>query len=133
MLWQGLGEVEFLKRRALAFLADAQTDYERGEYDLVLFHVEQFMQLYLKHLLYRRLGDFPRTHSPLELFKQLSKAYDSTAVAEFYRSNMEMLVLLEESYISSRYLPRSYGRDIAERVLGFSTRLKEMFEWLEKT
>ncbi|MEM1944338.1 MAG: HEPN domain-containing protein [Nitrososphaerota archaeon] len=82
-------EGEFLRRRALAFLADAQMDFERGEYDLVLFHVEQFMQLYLKHLLYRRLGDFPKTYSPIELFRQLSKTYEIEGVSEFYRRNME--------------------------------------------
>ncbi|MCS7138044.1 MAG: HEPN domain-containing protein [Candidatus Caldarchaeum sp.] len=76
-------EGEFLKKRALAFLVDAQTDFGRGEYDLTLFHVEQFMQLYLKHLLYRKVGDFPKTHSPSELFKQLAKAYDSTQVMDF--------------------------------------------------
>ncbi|MEM3031501.1 MAG: hypothetical protein QXK39_01155 [Nitrososphaerota archaeon] len=43
-----------------------------------------------------------------------------------------MLALLEESYISSRYMPRSYGRGIAERALEFSTKLREIFEWLEK-
>ncbi|MCS7138043.1 MAG: HEPN domain-containing protein [Candidatus Caldarchaeum sp.] len=44
-----------------------------------------------------------------------------------------MIALLEESYISSRYMPRSYGREMAERALKFSARLLEVFEWLEKS
>ncbi|MEM4528884.1 MAG: HEPN domain-containing protein, partial [Desulfurococcaceae archaeon] len=32
-------------------------DFDRGDYDLVLFHIEQAIQLYAKYLLYRRLGD----------------------------------------------------------------------------
>ncbi len=40
-----------MKKRARAFLEDAKTDYTRGYYDLVLFHVEQFLQLYLKYLI----------------------------------------------------------------------------------
>lgn len=90
------------------------------------------MQLYLKHLLYRRLGDFPKTHSSTELFKQVIKAYDSPATAQFYRENLEMVALLEESYISSRYLPKTYGKDVADKAIAFSSKLKEVFEWLEK-
>ncbi|MDW8063996.1 MAG: HEPN domain-containing protein, partial [Candidatus Caldarchaeum sp.] len=96
------------------------------------FHVEQFMQLYLKHLLYRRLGYFPKTHLWTELFKQVIKAYDSPATAQFYRENLEMVALLEESYISSRYLPKTYGKDVADKAIAFSSKLKEVFEWLEK-
>lgn len=30
---------ELLRRRALSFLADAKLDFERGDYDLALFHI----------------------------------------------------------------------------------------------
>ena len=123
----------FLKRRAFAFLEDARSDFMREEYDLVLFHVEQFVQLYLKHLLYLKLGDFPKTHSPSELFKLLARVYNREEVMGFYRENMEMLTLLEDAYISSRYLPRTFSREIAERALAFSERLLEVFSWLERT
>ncbi len=123
----------FLKRRALAFLEDARFDFMREEYDLVLFHVEQFVQLYLKHLLYLRLGDFPKTHSPSELFKLLARVYNREEVMEFYRENLEMLALLEDAYISSRYLPRAFSREVAERALALSERLLEVFSWLEGT
>ncbi|MDJ0274637.1 MAG: HEPN domain-containing protein [Aigarchaeota archaeon] len=79
----------FLRRRALAFLEDAKSDFARGEYDLVLFHVEQFMQLYLKHLLYLKLGDFPKTHSPSDLFRLLASAYERESVMDFYCRNLE--------------------------------------------
>ncbi len=123
----------FLKRRALAFLEDARSDFMREEYDLVLFHVEQFVQLYLKHLLYLRLGDFLRTRSPSELFKLLARVYNREEVMEFYRENLEMLALLEDAYISSRYLPRTFSREVAERALALSERLLEVFSWLEGT
>jgi len=73
----------FLKRRALAFLEDAKSDFARGEHDLALFHVEQFMQLYLK------LGDFPKTHSPSDLFRLLASAYERESVMDFYCRNLE--------------------------------------------
>lgn len=121
----------FLRRRALAFLEDAKSDFARGEYDLVLFHVEQFMQLYLKHLLYLKLGDFPKTHSPSDLFRLLASAYERESVMDFYYRNLEMIALLEDAYISSRYLPRSFSREVAERALTFAERLLEVFSWLE--
>jgi HEPN domain-containing protein len=34
---------EILKRRALAFLRDAKEDFNKEDYDLVMFHVEQFI------------------------------------------------------------------------------------------
>lgn len=110
----------FLKRRAIAFLESAKSDFIRGSYDLVLFHVEQFARLYLKHLLYRKIGDFPKTHSLIHLIKDVVKIYGKKSLDEFYKENLETLYLLEEAYITSRYLPRQYDREIAERILNFS-------------
>lgn len=123
---------DFLKRRAKAFLESAQADFARGSYDLVLFHVEQFLQLYLKHLLYRKIGDFPKTHSVVRLIKDVIKVYSDDRLREFYEKNLETLYLLEEAYITSRYLPREYDKDIAKRVLNFAKKVLEVLEWLEK-
>ena len=124
--------IDFLKRRALEFLACAESDFERESYDLVLFHVEQFLQLYLKHLIYRKIGDFPKTHSIISLFKDVIKIYGAKRINGFYKENLETLYLLEEAYISSRYLPREYDREIAERLLEFSKNVLEVLKWLEK-
>lgn len=62
-----------LKKRARAFLDSAKADFERGDYDLVLFHVEQFLQLYLKYLLYLKLGDYPKTPSVTRLREILGR------------------------------------------------------------
>ncbi|MGQ4916090.1 MAG: HEPN domain-containing protein [Candidatus Asgardarchaeia archaeon] len=124
--------VDFLKRRAKAFLESAQADFDRGGYDLVLFHVEQFLQLYLKHLLYRKIGDFPKTYSVVRLVKDVIKVYNDDRLKEFYKKNLETLYLLEEAYISSRYLPREYDEDIAERILKFAEKVLGVLEWLKK-
>ncbi len=95
----------FLKRRALAFLDTARLNLEKGYYDLVLFHVEQALQLYLKHLLYLCLGDYPKTYSLTALFRAVAKAYGDRRVEELLEKNLVALYLLEEAYIASRYLP----------------------------
>jgi len=53
-------------------------------------------------------------------------------LSEFYEKYLEVLYLLEEAYISSRYLPRQYDREIAERILKFAEKTLEVLEWLEK-
>lgn len=123
--------VEVLKRRSEGFLRDAEADYSRGDYDLVLFHVEQSLQLYLKYLIYIKIGDHPKTHSLTRLVNDVAELYEEDALEEFYSDNIELLYLLEEAYITSRYLPRTYEEEIAKRILQFSKTAKEVFKCLE--
>jgi len=83
-------------------------------------------------LLYRKIGDFPKTYSVVRLVKDVIKVYNNDRLKEFYKKNLETLYLLEEAYISSRYLPREYDEDIAERILKFAEKVLEVLEWLEK-
>jgi len=122
---------DLLRRRALSFLADAKVDFERGDYDLVLFHVEQFIQLYSKYLLYRKIGDYPKSHLIVRLLRDLAKVYGDGGLSEFIEANLEALYLLEEAYISSRYLPREYDAEIASRVLKLGERMLEVFRCLD--
>jgi len=123
---------QFLKRRAIGFLENAKSDYSREYYDLVLFHVEQFVQLYSKYLLYRKIGDYPKTNSLTRLIRYLIKVYENCKLREFYENNLEMIYLLEEAYISSRYIPREYDKEIAKRALDFAEKVLEVLECLEK-
>ena len=122
---------ELLRKRALSFLRDARSDFEHGDYDLVLFHVEQLVQLYSKYLLYKRVGDYPKTHSIVRLLKDVAKVYDSRELNDFLSRNLEAIYLLEEAYISSRYLPREYDEDIAAKVLKLGEEILEVFKCLE--
>jgi len=45
---------------------------------------------------------------------------------------MELTEKEAEAYISSRYLPREYDEDIAERILKFAEKVLGVLEWLEK-
>ena len=113
-------------------MESGKADFNRGDYDLVLFHVEQFLQLYVKYLLYLSLGDYPKTHSLTRLLKDLKKVRQEDVLKRFYDENLEMINLLEEAYITSRYLPREYDEEIARRALEFAEKALEVMEWLEK-
>lgn len=94
---------ELLRKRALSFLRDARSDFEHEDYDLVLFHVEQLIQLYSKYLLYKKIGDYPKTHSIIRLLRDIIRVYDAEELNDFLNKNLEAIYLLEEAYISSRY------------------------------
>lgn len=124
---------EVLRRRAESFVRHAIEDFNHGEYDLVLFHVEQAIQLYAKYLLYRKLGDFPKIHSIVKLLKDLARVYESRELESIISSSIELLYLLEESYITSRYVPREYDQEIAAKALELVRKLQEVFKCLEKS
>jgi len=123
---------DILKRRSLGFLRNAKDNFERGEYDLSIFHVEQAIQLYLEFLLYKKVGAYPKTHSLTGLFKEIIKVFDREDIKKFLDQNFEMINLLEDAYITSRYLPREYDKELAERILRFAERAMEVMECLEK-
>jgi HEPN domain-containing protein len=50
---------------------------------------------------------------------------------DFLSRNLEAIYLLEEAYISSRYLPREYDKDIAARALRLGEEILEVFKCLE--
>jgi HEPN domain-containing protein len=92
---------------------------ERGFYELALFHAEQALQLYTKYLIYRKLGDFPKTHFLRDL---LDKPYGAVCnLGDFLRRRSAVLALLEHAYITSRYLPfraRREDYEVARDALG---------------
>jgi len=96
---------ELLKKRALSFLRDARSDFEHG--------------------------DYPKTHSIIRLLKDVAKVYDDRSIDDFVSRNLEALYLLEEAYISSRYLPREYDQDIATRILKIGEDILGVFKCLE--
>ncbi|RLF54860.1 MAG: hypothetical protein DRN13_01700, partial [Thermoplasmata archaeon] len=66
------------------------------------------------------------------LFKEIIKVFDREDIKKFFDQNLEMINLLEDAYITSRYLPREYDKELAERILRFAERAMEVMECLEK-
>ncbi len=116
--------MEFLKRNALKFLEEAEEAFNKGDYNLTMFFVEQFFQLALKYLLYRKYGEFPKTHS-LKMLFELTK---DESLIEYYRNNLDLLRDIELSYIASRYLDVEYSEKVAKDALNLA---KSFVRWLE--
>lgn len=123
--------MEFLRSRALQFLEQANYAHQRGYNELALFNVEQFFQLYVKYLLYKQLGEYPRTHSLKRLLEELVRLYQGCGISEYIRENSLIITLLEQAYISSRYLPFEADEGDVEAAMDAAKRALEIFKCLE--
>ncbi len=101
--------IEKLKSRAEAFLDSAFYNAEKQNWDIALFNLEQTLQLWIKAKLLELYGDFPKLHS---LKKLLSLLYEKFPELEkVVEENLLAIDLLEDVYISARYLESDYGRE----------------------
>ena len=84
------------------------------------------MQLYLKSILLEELGDYPRTHSISYLFSLISKIQKYKDMGKFFEERKKIFRLMEDSYISSRYLSREFTKEEAEELLNAA---EEVLKW----
>ncbi len=118
-LYGGLGrreEFEGLMRHSDEFYATALLQAERGMYDLAVFSLEQSLQLFLKACLLKLGVDFPHTHSVRTLLNTLAQLTEKTGVKQLLTIYSVELGSLEDAYIVSRYMPRTYSANEFERL-----------------
>ena len=115
--------MEFLKRKALKFLEKASESFNKKEYEFTMFFIEQFFQLILKYILYKKFGDFPKTHS-LRILFELTK--DNNLI-EFYRQNLDLFREIELAYVASRYFDVEYSENIAKKALDLAKEFLNKF------
>ncbi len=119
-------EVEYLRERAEEFYDNAKYNISRGFYNLAAFCIEQFMQLYLKYLLAKSIGYYPRTHSLSELFKDAGRLCKE--LLSFYEKRALEISSIEDAYISSRYLPRKFDKQVIEAMYKLAEEFKEVIK-----
>ncbi len=121
-------EYEFLIRRAFRFESDAKSDYEKGFYDLALFHIEQAAQLLIKAKLFELLGEYPKTHDLIFLLEELKKVWKEkeNEIEEFIKKNKVNLSRLIDIYITARYHARDFYAEEVEEMLKLLENLKRI-------
>ena len=123
-------ENDFLEKRAKEFLKDAEDAISGKRWNSAAFHLEQACQLYLKHYLYLKWKEFPKTHSLRELLKNIGKAYNKEKeVKQFIQKNDHIIADLEQAYITSRYLPVEFTQAQIKDMKKF---WKDLFQFLKK-
>ncbi len=88
----------------------------RGFYDLAAFSLEQSLQLYLKACLLKVGVEYPRTHSVRRLLELVHEVTGKKEVKELLARFSVELGALEDAYITSRYVARSYTHPEVERL-----------------
>ncbi|AWR98540.1 HEPN domain-containing protein [Metallosphaera hakonensis] len=110
--------MSFLKDRAEEFLDTAKYDLSKGYYNLTLFNVEQFIQLFSKYILYLKSGDFPKTHNVLDLLNNVVLLYgDKCNIKDFIIKNKDFLYIIYFSYTQGRYFGTQFSKEDAERAI----------------
>ena len=118
-------EIEFLKKRAQKFYRNALELFEKGDYDLSAFNLEQALQLYLKYLIAKKLGEWPQTHYLDELIDKLSETYDRPEFKKYKEDNELFFDDLSDAYFQSRYYPKEYNKNLVSKLLeGFKNFIK---------
>ncbi len=106
---------EILKERAEKYYNYAKRFFKEEDYDSSAFYTEQAIQMFLKYLLLKNTGAFPKTHDLEELFLTLGKIYPE--ILEFYRENAGILLEIYFAYFNSRYAPKKYNKEAVEKYL----------------
>ncbi|MEM0000378.1 MAG: HEPN domain-containing protein [Desulfurococcaceae archaeon] len=109
-------EVNSLLERSRRFYESALFQIEKGFYDLAMFSFEQSLQLLLKAALLSLGVDYPRTHSIRRLLELVHELTGDEDVKELWVEHSVELALLEDAYITSRYVPRDFRAEEVVRV-----------------
>ncbi len=112
-------EKEHLLKRSKNFLETAEYQISKGFYDLAAFSLEQALQLFLKAKILAEGVDYPRTHSVrvlLEILSDLVSENKKTGVKEILDKYLLELSVLEDAYITSRYIMREFTKQEVEKL-----------------
>ena len=112
-------EEKRLLKRAADFLETAKYQTTQGFYDLATFSLEQALELFLKAKMLAEGVDFPRTHSVrtlLEILSQLVPESKKPLVKGILENYLLELGMLEDAYITSRYVMREFNKGEVEKL-----------------
>ncbi len=113
-------EAEYLLERSKEFLQTAKYQREKGFYGLAVLSLEQALQLSLKSKMLKSGVDYPRTHSVrtlLEMLSDLAPEEEKSTIRQMLNKYLLELGMLEDAYITSRYVMREFKREEAETLM----------------
>ena len=113
-------ESEHLLKRSMEFLETAEYQISKGLYGIAVFSLEQALQLFLKSKMLVAGADYPRTHGVrtlLEILSELESEKKKTSIKQVLSKYLFELGMLEDAYITSRYVMREFTREEAQRLI----------------
>ncbi len=97
-------EVESLRKRSREYLQIHEFHLSNGTYALAILDLEQALQLSVKAGLLDEGIAYPRTHNIRRLLELLADVRKNEVLRNTVKEYVVELRLLEEAYISSRYV-----------------------------
>lgn len=116
-------DFDFLREKGNKFYEAAKADFEKENYDMSAFHLEQAVQLYLKHTVGRIVGDFPRIHDLEELLEMLCETTESNTIRSIVNTNRKIIKDIYKSYFETRYYNSPYSKEQLDEMFLFTERL----------
>ncbi|BFI73328.1 DNA-binding protein [Nanoarchaeota archaeon] len=110
---------EILMKRSRRLYNDSLRAYNDKFYDLALVYLEQSLQLFLKAKILENIGEFPKTHDIKKLLEILNYS--------FSEEDLLVIDLLNDVYISGRYLEKEYSKEEYEKALNFVNKIFEKY------
>ena len=109
-------EAEALRKRFWEYMKTYEFHISNGMYALAVSDLEQALQLYVKAKLLDESIAYPKTHSVRTLLELLAKVRRDNMLMELIERYSVELKLLEEAYISSRYVATEFRLNEVLRV-----------------
>ena len=109
-------EAEALRKRFWEYMKTYEFHISNGMYALAVSDLEQAIQLYVKAKLLDEGIAYPKTHSVRTLLELLAKVRRDNMLMELIERYSVELKLLEEAYISSRYVATEFRLNEVLRV-----------------
>jgi len=110
-------EAEALRKRLFwEYMKTYEFHISNGMYALAVSDLEQALQLYVKAKLLDEGIAYPKTHSVRTLLELLAKVRRDNMLMELIERYSVELKLLEEAYISSRYVATEFRLNEVLRV-----------------
>jgi len=113
-------EAEHLLKRSKEFLETAEYQISKGFYGIAVFSLEQALQLFLKSKMLVAGVDYPRTHGVrtlLEILSDLESDEKKRSIKHTLSNYLFELGMLEDAYITSRYVMREFTREEAQGLI----------------
>lgn len=121
-------EERHLLKRSKEFLETAEYQTNKNFYDLAVFSLEQALQLFLKSKALAEGINYPRTHSVrslLEILSDIVPENKKPIIKSILKNYLLELGILEDAYITSRYVMREFTKQEAEKL---TTAVKEIMK-----
>lgn len=126
-----MAKIDFLKKRAAEFFENGKDLLIKGKYPLAAFNLGQAAQLYLKYCIFLKIRRYPKTHSLKKLLTALGKIYKKEKIVEKMKEeDINLISDLEQSYITSRYLPAEFTKKQVENMAKWVEKLINLLEKL---